>query len=110
MLLVRIYEVFPLLCPVCGGTMKIVVFIDEGEAIREIIPHLGESVDSQRIALARGPPLLEAAERGGGDLTQPPPEFEFDQWWRGKPKPGEESGALEIRKGAACVCCLENET
>lgn len=42
MLLARIYEVFPLICPKCGVTMKIIAFIDEGDAIREILSHLGE--------------------------------------------------------------------
>ena len=80
MLLARIYEVFPLICPKCGGTMKIIAFIDEGEVIREILTHLGEPVDPPRIAPAHGPPLWEAAGQCGDDLLiQPLPEFEFDQ-------------------------------
>jgi len=79
-LIARIYEVFPLLCPQCGGPMKIIAFIDEGEAIREILGHLGEPVDPPRLAPARGPPLWEAAGEGGADLlAQPIPDFEFDQ-------------------------------
>lgn len=82
LLIARIYEVFPLICPKCGGTMKIIAFIDEGEAIREILTCLGEPVDPPRIAPARGPPLWEAAGQGGDTdalLAQPMPEFEFDQ-------------------------------
>ena len=80
LLLARIYEVFPLICPKCGGTMKIIAFIDEGEAVREILAHLGEPVDPPRIAPAHGPPLWEAAGSGGDDLLiQPLPEYEFDQ-------------------------------
>jgi len=89
LLIARIYEVFPLICPKCGGTMKIIAFIDEGDVIREILTHLGEPVDPPRIAPARGPPLWEAAGQGGeemwshsvpGDpLAQPMPEYEFDQ-------------------------------
>jgi len=85
LLIARIYEVFPLLCPQCGGTMKIIAFIafiDEGEAIREILAHVGEPVDPPRIAPARGPPLWESAGRGGDAdtlLAQPMPEYEFDQ-------------------------------
>ena len=80
MLLARIYEVFPLICPKCGGMMKIIAFIDEGEVIREILTHLGEPVDPPRIAPAHGPPLWEAAGQCGDDLLiQPLPEYEFDQ-------------------------------
>jgi hypothetical protein len=81
MLIARIYEAFPLLCPKCGGTMKIIAFIDEGETIREILAHLGEPVDPPRIAPARGPPLWEAAAGQSDDalLAQPIPEIEFDQ-------------------------------
>ena len=88
MMLARIYgqrkslwdEVFPLICPKCGGTMKIIAFIDEGEVIREILTHLGKPVDPPRIAPAHGPPLWEAAGQCGDDLLiQPLPEFEFDQ-------------------------------
>ena len=55
------YEVLPLICPKCGGMMKIIAFIDEGEAVREILAHLGEPLDPPRIAPAHGPPLWEAA-------------------------------------------------
>ena len=80
MLLARIYEVFPLICPKWGGTMKIIAFIDDGEAIREILTHLGEPVDPPCVAPARGPPLWEAAGQCGDDLLiQPLPEYEFDQ-------------------------------
>ena len=42
LLLARIYEVPPLLCPKCGGAMKIIAFITEPVVIREILGHLGE--------------------------------------------------------------------
>ena len=90
MLIARIYEVFPLICPKCGGTMKIIAFmargypVNEGDAVREILSHLGEPVDPPRMAPARAPPLWEAAGQGSEDfLVQPPPEYEseyeFDQ-------------------------------
>jgi len=31
-LIARIYEVFPLLCPKCGGQMRLIAFITEGRA------------------------------------------------------------------------------
>ena len=60
--------------------MKIIAFIDEGEAAREILAHLGEPVDPPRIAPAHRPPLWEAAGQDGDNLLIPPlPEFQFDQ-------------------------------
>jgi len=44
-LIARIYEVFPLLCPVCGGQMRLIAFITDGTQIRKILDHIG--VDSQ---------------------------------------------------------------
>jgi len=76
----------PLICPKCGGMMKIVAFmarghaVDEGEAVREILAHLGEPVDPPRIAPAHGPPLWEATgQDGDGLLIQPLLEYDFDQ-------------------------------
>lgn len=37
LLLARIYEVFPLLCPCCGGEMRIIAFLTDGDAIRNIL-------------------------------------------------------------------------
>ena len=80
LLLARIYEVFPLICPKCGGAMRIIAFIDNGEAIREILLHLGEAIAPPKLAPAHGPPLWEAAgQRDADPLAQPCPEFEFDQ-------------------------------
>ena len=36
-LIARIYEVFPLLCPLCGGQMRLIAFITEGSQIRKIL-------------------------------------------------------------------------
>jgi len=87
MLLARIYETLPLVCPNCHAPMRIIAFIIEGSTVRKILDHLGESAQPPRIAPARGPPLWEAAmasERAGNDsqwdsAAQPEPVFEFDQ-------------------------------
>jgi hypothetical protein len=80
MLLARIYEVFPLTCPKCGGEMRIIAFIDDPTEVKKILTHLGEPTAAPILAAARGPPLWEAAGPGGADdLVQPIPEFEFDQ-------------------------------
>jgi hypothetical protein len=57
LLLARIYEVFPLVCPLCGAEMRIIAFITDAAARRDILVHLGEPITPPRIAPARGPPL-----------------------------------------------------
>ena len=37
----RIDEVFPLLCPLCGGQMRIIAFITYSVDIRQILKHIG---------------------------------------------------------------------
>jgi hypothetical protein len=37
----RIYEVFPLLCPICGGQIRIIAFITYSADIRQILEHIG---------------------------------------------------------------------
>jgi len=86
MLLARIYEAFPLLCPICHAEMRIIAFINEAPTVKKILEHIGESSQPPRIAPARGPPLWEAAaaEQAENDpqwdqAAQPAPDFEFDQ-------------------------------
>jgi hypothetical protein len=45
MLIARIYEALPLLCPRCGHSMKIVAFITEPQSVRRILKHLGEPTE-----------------------------------------------------------------
>ena len=40
-LIQKIYEVDPLVCPHCNGTMRIISFIEDGHLIRAILEHLG---------------------------------------------------------------------
>jgi len=40
-LIQKVYEVDPLICTKCGGTMRIVSFIDEQAVINKILSHLG---------------------------------------------------------------------
>jgi hypothetical protein len=61
LLLARIYEVFPLVCPLCGAEVRIIAFITEAPTVRDILAHLGEPTAPPRIAPARGPPIWEAA-------------------------------------------------
>ncbi len=82
LLLVRIYEVLPLLCPQCGGKMRIIAFITEAAVIREILNHLGEPTLLPRLLQVRGPPLWEMPGSEPGEIypqAQPVPDYEFDQ-------------------------------
>ena len=84
MLMARIYEVFPLVCPQCGGELKIVAFLTEADPIQRLLTYIDEPATPPRIAPARTPPdwleadfdqpVLNESEQG-----EPVPEFEFDQ-------------------------------
>jgi hypothetical protein len=86
-LIARIYEVFPLLCPLCGGQMRLIAFITEGTQIRRILDHIGVDSEPPHISPARGPPLCDAQIDDGAQIesadwdlaAQPAPDFEVDQ-------------------------------
>jgi len=93
-LIARIYEVFPLPCPMCGGQMRLIAFITEGTQIKKILNHLGAACEPPHISPARGPPLWEdcsyaqmgdAAQTGPDwatewdEAAQPASDFEVDQ-------------------------------
>lgn len=89
-LIARIYEVFPLLCPKCGSQMRLIAFITEGTQIRKILDHIGVDPYPPQISPACGPPLWDDcsdAQTDGGvhiepdwDLAaQPAPDYEVDQ-------------------------------
>ena len=71
LLLACIYKVLPLVCPKCGGEMRIIAFINDGPGIREILGHLGEPTSAPRIAPARGPPLWEVPVAGQAKREAP---------------------------------------
>jgi hypothetical protein len=60
MLLVKIFEVNPLVCPSCGGEMKIIAFVIERQPIGRILQHIGEPDHAPAISPARGPPISDA--------------------------------------------------
>jgi hypothetical protein len=89
-LIARIYEVFPLLCPNCGEQMRLIAFIIHSADIRHIPDHTGVDSQPPHISPARGPPLWE----DGGDAqmddevqsepdwdlaAQPAPDFDADR-------------------------------
>jgi hypothetical protein len=42
-LIKQVYEIDPLICPQCGGTMRIIAFIEkrQGNVLRKILEHCG---------------------------------------------------------------------
>ena len=52
-------EVFPLLCPKCGGQMRLIAFITESIQIRKILDHIGADSEPPHIPPTRGPPLWD---------------------------------------------------
>ena len=55
-LLARIAEAFPLVCPACGGDIRLIAFIVDPGPIRKILTHVGELVEPPPVSPARGPP------------------------------------------------------
>lgn len=55
-LLARIAERFPLVCPACGGDIRLIAFIIDPGPIRKILAHVGEPVEPPPVSPARGPP------------------------------------------------------
>lgn len=86
----RNYEVFPLLCPNCGGRMRLIAFITHSADIRQIPSHIGVESDPPHISPARWPPLWEGCgdaqmgegveiESGWEIAVQSAPDYEVDQ-------------------------------
>jgi hypothetical protein len=82
MLIARIYETFPLACPVCGATMRIIAFITETAPVHQILDHIGEPHEPPPRHPPRGPPDWSDADEQvflDEDLDQGRYEIEFDQ-------------------------------
>ena len=88
-LIARIYEVFPLLCPMCGGQMRLIAFIAHSADIRQILDHIGVDSQPPHTAPARGQPLWADGDAQVDDgvqieaawdmAAQPAPDFDVDQ-------------------------------
>jgi hypothetical protein len=82
-LLARIYEVLPLLCPACGGEMRVLAFITEPPTVRAILLHMGLPQRPPPLTPARGPPQSEIDFDQSPDFDpqdgDPGPDFDFDQ-------------------------------
>jgi hypothetical protein len=67
-----------------GSTLgvRIIAFITEAVAVRDILAHLGEATTPPRLMPARDPPLWQTPDAGRGEYepqAQPAPDYELDQ-------------------------------
>ncbi|OIN93555.1 MAG: IS91 family transposase [Comamonadaceae bacterium CG1_02_60_18] len=76
-LMARIYEIFPLLCPLCGGQMRLIAFITHSADIRQILAHIGVESEPPRITPARRPPLWEGCDAPLGEGVQSEPDWDL---------------------------------
>jgi late competence protein required for DNA uptake (superfamily II DNA/RNA helicase) len=54
----KVYEIDPLICPKCGGTMRIVSFIEDYKVIDKIIKYLKLSFKAARPPVIYFPKIL----------------------------------------------------
>ena len=54
-----VYQLDPLRCPGCHGTLRILAFLTEPDVVEGILRHLGLPHRPPRIAPARAPPQAE---------------------------------------------------
>jgi len=59
LLLARIFECLPLVCPRCGEPMRIIAFVLDPVVIERILTHLGEPTAPPEVLPARAPPQAE---------------------------------------------------
>jgi hypothetical protein len=77
-LIQKIYQVDPLVCPKCKGTMRIISFIEDQKVIRDILIHLG-----LWLVRSRPPPKICAAtlsESKTSDSYAHPPHQQADAY------------------------------
>jgi len=82
MLLARLFESLPLVCPNCGADMLLITSITEAAPVEQILSHIGEPPRPPPITPARGPSAWDEAPEPASDwdlVAQPEPELEFDQ-------------------------------
>ena len=70
LLLVRIYECLPLLCPKCSKPMRIIAFIQDPPVIEKILHHIGEPTRAPELVPARAPPQGEMEFQQGTESVE----------------------------------------
>ncbi len=74
MLLRKVWEIDPLLCPKCGGAMRVLAVINDQDVVRKILDHLhlwqGLTADEITCRIRDGP--VPEPERDNDELTSEP--------------------------------------
>ncbi len=72
-LIARIYDVLPLVCPSCGGSMSIIAFVTDPTPVRSILTHLDLPSRPPLPSPARAPPQTDSGfdQSSGFDPTDP---------------------------------------
>jgi hypothetical protein len=78
----KVWEVDPMICPNCGGEMKIISFITEASVIRHILEHLG----LWHAKPTRDPPMTYALPDSGRAVPEMVCE-PYDDGWPGYEEP-----------------------
>ncbi len=65
LLLARIFEYLPLVCPRCGEPMRLIAFILDPPVVERILGHIGEPTDAPAVLPARSPPQGELSFDAG---------------------------------------------
>lgn len=82
MLIARIFETLPLICPHCGAEMEIIAFITETVPKRAILESVNEPSQPPVITAARGPPAWDEMAENPIDweqIAQLEEEYQYNQ-------------------------------
>ncbi len=79
----KVYEIDPLICPKCGGTMRVISYIHDEDVIWQILNHLGLLEEESAGSSERAPPDVLPPAR---EITYEPffddlPAGEIDEDW-----------------------------
>ena len=75
----RVYVMDPLVCPRCGGTMKVLTVIERPANIRQILDHWGLPSEAANLRAPPDPP--------GGQAADPPREWSYEPLFDDLPIP-----------------------
>ena len=95
-LLVPLFETFPLECPRCGGEIRLVAFVTDAAVIRRLLPQIGEPIQAPVVKPALAPPdwgLEPGPGLGWEGQVAPEPECEL------APKPARRGPTSKSNRG-----------
>ena len=79
LLLARIFEYLPLVCPRCGAPMRVIAFILDPPQVERILGHIGEPTEAPAMLPARSLPQGELSFDAGVEAAGEEAWPEIDQ-------------------------------